>query len=204
VKNHFHATVNDVLVTALVGGIHMYLADHQKLLEKEFLFAIPVSLRKLDDWSLGNKASIAWLFLPANVADPIKLLHTVQSRMNQLKKSPQAKIAYFWTNWVGYYFTGYWAIKFYQWYLGKPHAIMTNVPGPKKKLKFGGANVENYVGIVPQPVGGGLGVAIFSYEEKVSISIVTDPASANPEEIITSVMSYFNRLKEISTPERKM
>jgi len=198
VKNHFHATVNDVLVTALVGGIRTYLEDHQQLLENEFLFAIPFSVRKLDDWSLGNKASIVWLFLPANVADPIKLLHIVQSRMNQLKKSPQPAIAYYWTNWVGHFLSGNRVKKFFQWYLGKPHAIMTNVPGPRTKISFGDAAIENYIAIIPQPVDGGLGVAIFSYDEKVSISIATDPGSANPEEIVTSVMNYFNRMKEVT------
>ena len=45
----------------------------------------------------------------------------------------------------------------------KTTAVMTNVPGPREKLKFCGATIEQNMFWVPQSGDVGLGVSILSY-----------------------------------------
>lgn len=195
VKNHFKATVNDVLVTALMGGIRNYLVKNNKLEENELLCGIPVSMRKLDDWSLGNKTTITWIFFPTTIPDSRKLLLEVQRRLNVMKRSPEVWLSFNFSKFIGHFLNNPWGKSFLKWYRSKSHATMTNIPGPRNKIHFGSAGIATCVAIVPQPQEGGLGIAIFSYNDKVSISIVTDKSSGNPQEMIDCVVAYFDEMR---------
>jgi diacylglycerol O-acyltransferase len=48
VKNHFGVTVNDVLVTAMAGGMRRYLAEHDESLD-EVVWMVPVNLKPFED-----------------------------------------------------------------------------------------------------------------------------------------------------------
>ena len=51
---------------------------------------------------------------------------------------------------------------------------MTNVPGPREKVRFLGATVEQNLFSVPQSGTVGLGVSILSYGGGVQFGVVTD------------------------------
>jgi len=170
IKNHFNCTVNDVLVAVLTGAIRNAVIEEKIPLDSKFLCAIPVSMRALDDWSLTNKAVTVGIWLPANIEDPVKRLKEIQKRMTQLKKSPESKINYSVYQLIGRYIPS----SFSRFCMDKCHAVMTNVPGPAVPLAFAGKPVKSYVALIPQVGAGGLGAAIMSYTDKVTMSILGD------------------------------
>ena len=69
-------TVNDVLLSAMTGGLRRYLeAKGKKTDGLNFRAAMPVNLRSLDDMAdLGNQFGLIFLSLPVGIADPVERL----------------------------------------------------------------------------------------------------------------------------------
>ena len=58
----------------------------------------------------------------------------------------------------------------------KTTAVMTNVFGPKEKMRFLGSTVEQSLVWVPQSGSVGLGVSILNYGGDVPFGVITDVA----------------------------
>ena len=177
IKNHFNVSVNDVLISSLAGSFRDFiLSNDGKIDDPDLLTYIPFSMRKSDDWSLGNKVSIVWAKLPLNISDPIERLMEVNKRMTKIKNSKEPLATYFFTTLIGNSPLAdlSFSKSIMKYALGKPHAIFTNVPGPKDPLKFAGKTIDNFYPFIPQPGDGGCGIALLSYHDKVSCSLVSD------------------------------
>jgi len=168
------------------------------------LMSIPVSMRKMDDWSLGNQATTVWSFLPLTVSSPVGLLHAVKKDMTRMKQSHDALLSYKWLQFFGStsLMDHPGIVSNFRWYTSKAHAVVTNVPGPANQISIGGVPIDSYVAVIPQPGAGGLAVAIFSYNNKVSVSVVSD-AGRDPQEIVGFIEQYFNKLLDIASPNKK-
>lgn len=185
VKNNLNCTVNDVLIASMTGAFREYLLSQQpegqkQLPEKDLLCVIPVSMRKADDWSLGNKAVTLWLWLPVSIADPIKRLKEVKRRMDALKSSPEPVVSY---NFVKFFaaiprLLPVWLIRRY---MNKAHAVMSNVPGPTGAITFAGKTISSYLPFLPQPGSGGVGLGILSYNNRVRCSVLVDEGAFKPD-----------------------
>ena len=77
----------------------------------------------------------------------------------------------------------------------KTTAVMTNVIGPKEKMRFLGSTVEQSLFWVPQSGSVGLGVSILSYGGGVQFGVVADTALCpDPQAIIDQFEPEFERL----------
>ena len=77
----------------------------------------------------------------------------------------------------------------------KTTAVMTNVPGPKEKLKFCGSTLEQTLVWVPQSGTVGLGVSILSYGGGVQFGIISDATLCpDPQAIIDKFAPEFEKL----------
>lgn len=83
IKSNLGGTVNDVLVTAVAGGLRRYLvAKGDDVADLEFRAAIPVNLRGEEDGGkLGNKFGLVFLTLPIEIEEPLMRLTEVRRRM---------------------------------------------------------------------------------------------------------------------------
>ena len=73
---------------------------------------------------------------------------------------------------------------------------MTNVPGPREKLRFCGATLEQSMFWVPQSGDIGLGVSILSYGGGVQFGVITDTLLCpDPQNIIDAFAPELKRLK---------
>jgi diacylglycerol O-acyltransferase / wax synthase len=88
---HSHdATVNDVLLAALSGGLRHYLRDRGALVH-EIQAMVPFNLRPLDEpvpRELGNKFGLVFLPLPVGVSGSYGRLVGVHKRMSEIKEGP--------------------------------------------------------------------------------------------------------------------
>jgi diacylglycerol O-acyltransferase len=191
-----NCSVNDVLLACVSGAIARYLeAQGDESQGIEIRAMIPVNLRPLEHaHKLGNQFGLVPLVLPVGVANPIERLYEVRRRMNALKGSTQPLLAF-----AVLAVTGL-LVKPAQdailnMFRSKATAVITNVPGPREKLKVLGSTLEQVMFWVPQSGDIGLGVSILSYGGSVQFGVISDTQlCANPQEIIDQFEPEFARL----------
>ena len=194
------ATVNDVLIASVAGALRRYLIFRGNRTSKtELRAAIPVNIREPGTaFELGNKFSLVFLALPVYIEDPILRLREVKKRMDHLKQSPDAYIAFMVLSALGISSASI-ATTASNFFANKASTVMTNVPGPPEPLYFAGKKIENFIGWVPRTGRVGMGISIFSYAGKVGIGLVTDEGLVpDPDMILRYFEDEFDALYEIS------
>jgi len=192
-------TVNDVLLAAMTGGIRRYLEHRGQ--EIDFLdirAVIPVSIRSTNELEkLGNRFGLVFLSLPVGLINPIDRLNVLKLRMDAIKDSREALVAYGILNAAGISPRQVENI-IVDLFGKKASTVMTNVPGPRKMLYFAGSPLRNMMFWVPQPGGLSLGISILSYNGEVLVGVASDAdVIPDPEEIIKGFHSEFYAMKSL-------
>jgi hypothetical protein len=166
---------------------------------KDIRAMVPVNLREADKaHQLGNQFGLAPLVLPIGIDNPIERVYEVRRRMLGLKGSMQPLLAF------GLLAVAGLLVKPLQdamlgLFSKKTTAVMTNVPGPREKLKFCGATVEENLFWVPQSGTVGLGVSILSYGGGVQFGVVSDSdLCPDPQRIIDLFEPEFSKLAVVT------
>ncbi len=195
-----NCSINDVLLSCAAGAIGEYLKNMgDDVTGQEIRAMVPVNLRPLDQaYKLGNRFGLAPLVLPIGVANPIERVYEVRKRMNHMKGSYQPLLAFSLLAVAGL------LIKPAQdamlnLFGKKTTAVMTNVPGPREKLKFLGSTIEENIFWVPQSGDVGMGVSILSYGGGVQFGLITDAGLCpNPQAIIDEFEPEFAKLSIVT------
>nr|WP_255429297.1 wax ester/triacylglycerol synthase family O-acyltransferase [Ramlibacter albus] len=195
-----NCSVNDVLLSCVAGAIGEYLKSQgDDVKGQEIRAMIPVNLRPLDQaYKLGNRFGLVPLVLPIGIENPIERVYEVRRRMSALKGSTQPLLAFGMLAIAGL------LIKPAQdamlnLFGRKTTAVMTNVPGPREKLKFLGSTLEQSMFWVPQSGDIGLGVSILSYGGGVQFGVITDTQLCpDPQKIIDEFEPEFAKLSLVT------
>jgi len=174
VRARLGGTVNDVLVTALAGGLRDRLEARERGSSRPIRAVLPVNLRGGDDLAaLGNRFGLVFLGLPLEIEDDAVRLAEVRTRMNRLKHSPQAWVVYRLLRLVGLLGPDVQGAVLRR--LGRnATGVLTNVPGPREPLRFCGATIEDFMFWVPQSGDLGIGISILSYAGQVRFGVASD------------------------------
>jgi diacylglycerol O-acyltransferase / wax synthase len=170
-------TANTLLGAALAGAVRRWLEEQADPGRGRDVRAIvPVNLRpRGDEASLGNAFGLVFLELPVSAATPDERVATVHARMGRLKSGLDAIVTY---NVLGV--MGRLPVpaehRANAFFTGKASLVLTNVPGPRKRLRFAGHEIEHLMFWVPHPASLGLGVSILSYAGEVVIGVRADRA----------------------------
>ncbi|ROZ77475.1 wax ester/triacylglycerol synthase family O-acyltransferase [Ramlibacter sp. WS9] len=195
-----NCSINDVLLSCVAGALGEYLKSlGDDVTGQEIRAMIPVNLRPLDQaYKLGNRFGLVPLVLPIGMENPIERVYEVRRRMNALKGSTQPLLAF------GLLAVAGLLIKPAQEAMlslfgKKTTAVMTNVPGPREKLKFLGSTLEQSMFWVPQSGDIGLGVSILSYGGGVQFGVITDTQLCpDPQKIIDEFEPEFAKLSLVT------
>ena len=191
------ATVNDVLVAAATGALRRYLEKRGENIKGLAIRAsVPVNLRPLDQaHKLGNAFGLVFLTLPVGIADPVKRLQAIKKEMDELKRSPEAVVAFAVLNLMGV--TPVEVEKAGLRFFGsKATAVLTNVPGPREPLYLAGRKVVGVMFWVPQSGRLGLGISILSYAGGVMLGVATDEGLVpDPEKIVEAFEREFKSMR---------
>jgi len=192
-------TVNDVLLTAMTGALRRYLQGRGENVDGlNFRAAVPVNLRSSGKiHRLGNKFGLVFLSLPVGIEDQLERLVELKRRMDALKGSAEAVVAFgalgaigqspdeiqdLVVNMIG----------------AKSTAVMTNVPGPRQLLYLAGSPIRDLMFWVPQSGRLGLGVSIISYNNKVRLGVVTDVGLVpDPDTIAEAFNREFDEMMDL-------
>ena len=175
---HAHdATVNDVLLAALSGGLRHYLRDRGAA-ASEIQALVPFNLRPLDQpvpRDLGNKFGLVFLPLPVGVSGSYRRLVEVHKRMAEIKEGRDGPISYALLSATGLTPEPV-ERRIVDLFTGKGTAIVTNVPGPSEPVYLAGTPVRAVLVWAPTSGHVGMSVSIFSYRGEVTVGLMVDAA----------------------------
>jgi WS/DGAT/MGAT family acyltransferase len=203
VKTIGHATgttVNDVLLAAVSGALHRYLAARGDDAD-EIRAMVPFNLRPLDQplpRELGNRFGLVYLSLPVGEATPAQRLAGVHERMERIKQTPEGLLSYMILGLIGTTPVQL-ERRLIDIFAPKTTAVMTNVPGPRHPIYFAGTRVGGVLGWVPASGSIGMGVCIFSYDGNVTIGLQVDPRLVpDPQTIIEAIGEELTALEPLA------
>lgn len=199
-------TVNDVLLSVVSGALGRYLRSRGEAIGGlDFRAVVPVNLRPLDEkLSLGNAFGLVFLSLPVGIDDPLDRLYELKRRMDEIKGTPEAVVAFGILNAMGLATPEVEEIVV-NIFEKKATTVMTNVPGPREVRYFAGKPISGVMFWVPQSGRLGLGVSILSYAGDVLVGIASDEGlTPDPENIIQAYHHEFDEYAELVRVAREV
>lgn len=170
VKNRLGGSVNDVVLATVAGGMRTFLKERGANVDQlDFRALVPVNVRSHDESNaLGNRVA-AWIVsLPVDETDPVRRLHRLVEATTSLKQSDSAagtELLASLSEWAGQSILSA-AIRLA--FLARPfNLVITNVPGPQMPLYLLDAPMLSVFPQVPLFTDQNLGVALFSYNERL-------------------------------------
>jgi diacylglycerol O-acyltransferase / wax synthase len=189
---HTHgATVNDVLVSAVAGGLRRWLATHGGI-DREIHAMVPFNLRPPGaplPRELGNRFGLVLLALPLLEDDPLLRLQAVAQRMAAIKQSPEGAISYGFLSAIGRIPAAV-ESRLIDLFSSKATLVLTNVPGPRRPVWMAGARMEGVLVWAPCAGAVSMSVSVFSYDGAVTIGFMTDAGLVpDPGELVAEVQA---------------
>ena len=194
------ATVNDILVACVAGGLRRYAtAVDGQAPKRDIRATVPVNLRPPDaPLTLGNKFSLVYLALPISISDPYQRLYEVKRRMDALKRSPEPLLVYEILNVLGM-IPGPVSRRASTWFASKATCVLTNVPGPREPVYLAGRRADRLMFWAPQSRGVGMGISIVSYAGEVTIGLMADEALVpEPARVVDEFHAEFDDLGRVA------
>lgn len=190
------STVNDVLVSALAGALHRYVARHHGD-PVDIPTMVPVNVRPLDEplpRELGNRFALVLFILPSSLATPFERLAETKRRMAAIKNSPEALLTFGLITGIGR--TGPDLERFLvDFFANKASGVTTNVPGPRRPRYVAGSRIRRMVGWAPESGQQTLGTGIFSYAGEVTVGFKVDAHQfPRPEELLDDYQAELDEL----------
>ncbi len=175
------ATLNDVVVTIIGGGMRRYLQAHGELGDISPVTIAPLSLRKAEEREFGgNLVSVLAFPIHTVIEDPLERLHAVRrdsavAKETALALGPRTALDLFAAippqlASLGFLSLGTRLLT--STGIATPvNTVITNVPGPKIPLYLAGARLVSMTGFGPIMDSMGLFHAVISYDGQLSIAI---------------------------------
>lgn len=165
-------TLNDVFLAISGGALRRYLGELDALPAKSLVGQVPVSVRPAGDASVGNSIAFIYARLRSDIADPVTRLHAVHASMEAGKARhealPAAAIDTFTLLLVGPYMMQI-ICGLAGWLRPSANLVISNVTGPRQRLYFNGARVEQIYGPSVLFHGQALNITMSSYVDEVNI-----------------------------------
>jgi len=195
------STVNDVLMATVASALHDYLRSRDAHCAS-VAFMVPVNLKPLDfslPETLGNEFALVQLELPTNEPDPVKVLATTRRRMNRIKNSNEAAVAFRLQEAIAGFSRAMYEASV-ELFTNRTLGVLTNVPGPPIPVYLAGALVQGIAGWAPVSGDQPMSFSICSYNGDVVVGIACDPELVpGYEGIVDGFAAAFDRLA-VHTP----
>ena len=193
------ATVNDLMLAAVAGGVRRYLEARGEPLE-DVMTMIPVNLRPIDEplpEYLGNRFALVSFMLPVETEGAASRLDVAHERMVAIKAGPEALITFGLQSTLGLVgtFTSRVSRMAQEYFADKAIGVTTNVAGPDHPRYFAGQQLVGILGWVPGASNQALGVCIFSYNNEIRVGFKTD-TNVIPD-ITNLVAAYAAEMEEL-------
>lgn len=200
----FGVTINDVALTAITDSFRAALLRRGEQPRRNSLRTlVPVSIRSNEAVDItDNRVSLMLPFLPVDKEDPIEQLHAVHRRLSRAKASGQREAGGVFlaaASVVPFPLTA-WAVRALT---RMPQrgvvTVATNVPGPRRRMRIMGRQVQRVVPIPPIALQLRTGIAILSYADELVFGITADfDAASDIDELAGGIETSVAKLASLS------
>lgn len=188
VRSHHSAiaglTLNDVVLALTSGALRRWLDAHDEHPSGSLIAGVPVGLDAgdADPRLLGNNVSNMFTTLATNVDDPAERLRVISETAKHAKAMNQhlGSSLMDWSQFtppgpVSAFMRAYSRHRGARFHAAPFSAIVSNVPGPRERLKVGGAYLSDVFSVGPLIEGIGLNVTVWSYIDRMNFSLLACP-----------------------------
>ncbi|REL36229.1 wax ester/triacylglycerol synthase domain-containing protein [Thalassotalea euphylliae] len=191
------ASVNEVFLCCFDIGVHKFLKDHGQQFGRPLITQMPINLRRPGEAAGGNKIAILPVQLAYGQKDPYRRLRQIIENHSIVKKvarriNPAALTAY--TIVIQGFALVFEALKLSDLHRPIGNILISNVPGPRQDLYFGGSRVNNFYPISVLTPGGGVNITLLTYRDKAEIGLV---CSDRKIKSLEPLASYFQEAFEL-------
>ncbi|AEV71721.1 acyltransferase, WS/DGAT/MGAT [Mycolicibacterium rhodesiae NBB3] len=172
------ATVNDVALTIIGGGLRAFLDQLGELPEKPLVAFLPVNIRPKDDVGGGNAVGTILTTMGTDIEDPVDRLHTItastKAAKGQLQNMSQTEVLA--------YTAGLMAPTAFQLASAMTgvrgplpftfNLCVSNVPGPRETLYLNGSRLEATYPVSIPMHGMALNITLESYADTLNFGFV--------------------------------
>ncbi len=177
------ATINDILLAIVSGGLRRYLADKNALPEASLITISPINMRPKEAFSgkgeLKNDITAMSLPLYTDIAHPIERLKAIVRSTRKAKAGKTGLATRLMADLTQHLPPTAMALasrallQIVENRAPMSNLIVSNVPGGKDALYFCGARMTSAYGMAPLGRNMGLFVTVGSYLDKVPIAVTT-------------------------------
>jgi diacylglycerol O-acyltransferase / wax synthase len=203
-------TVNDVILTVLTRALARYVKMHGQSVVNRFIRIVcPVNLRVAEQsGTVGNQISFLPVALPMDAAGPMRMLHAVTTRTENLKRCGALGFAALAAKWLTSAPPPLQAIfwrSIPEIILPVPalNMICTNVAGSPTPLYAVGRRMLAVYPQVPTGYDLGVGCAAYSYDGKLFFGLIADThAAPDVERLRDFMLRSFQELRRAAAMKK--
>lgn len=193
-------TINDVMLTAIAGGLRRYLKGRGETLDfLDLRVVVPFNMRTAETALLSNHIGMVLFPMPVGIEDPRQRFKAIKGRMDALKESRDSNMIY------GLLNSRVFSIPMAENIVvdmisSKASMLVTNVPGPQMEIYIAGRALKSMIFWVPQPAGWGLGLSIFSYNGSIVLGVAADAGLVpDPDAIAAAFLEEFRAMQALTS-----
>ncbi len=195
------STINDVVLSAVAGGLRHYLVSRgQQVAGLELRALVPVNLRPVEEASeLGNRFGLLFVPLPIRLDDPLDRLVALRNMTRRIKRSPERLLTFLLLRILGITPSPLFKIVV-NLFASRCTLAITNVAGPREPLRMIGTPLKQVIFWIPGAGRLAVGVSMLSYLGDLWLGIETDGRLVpDPGVIIDGIESEMAALVERAT-----
>ncbi|PAA53656.1 hypothetical protein BOX15_Mlig007136g1, partial [Macrostomum lignano] len=197
VRQATDSTVNDVLMACLASSFRRYFLRRGWAIPGSLKAYVPIDMRpRSGEFELDNQFSLIFMGLDLSNGDPLKTLRQTKRSMNRIKASSLPVANYLAMIYCMANLPAWICEALFEVLAKKSSLILSNVPGPAEQLSIGGSVIEAMSFWVPSRSNIGLGVSILSYNNQVSVGVITDTnIMEDPQQLAADFKACLNQLE---------
>lgn len=197
-----HATVNDVLLAVVAGGLRHWLSGAESATLPHLRAQIPVSLHHRDEGDdLGNRDSFLNIDLPVDEPEPLLRLDRIRSQASERKKLGDARELYDLFHALGRVKRIGDTARRLAGSAREFSLSISNVPGPPSAVSVAGRQVEHLFSSSEPAAHHALRISAISFAGTMGIGLCTDPdALPGVAELALAIERSYAELHRAATP----
>jgi diacylglycerol O-acyltransferase len=177
-------TLNDVVLAVASGALRRWLALHDERPRTSLTAGVPVGLDANDPEPrlIGNNVSNLFTTLATDVDDPTERLRVISTTTRHAKAISQTMGSALmeWSQFAppapfGAAVRAYSRLRGARFHRSAFNAIVSNVPGPRERVKIAGAQLADIFSVGPLTEGIGLNITVWSYVDRMNFSMLACP-----------------------------
>ncbi|MDZ5619775.1 wax ester/triacylglycerol synthase family O-acyltransferase [Nocardioides sp. HM23] len=188
-------TLNDVVLAVASGALRRWLALHDEHPRTSLTAGVPVGLDATDTEPrlIGNNVSNLFTTLATDVEDPAERLQAISTTTRHAKAISQRLGAALmeWSQFAppapfAAAVRAYSRLRGARFHASAFNAIVSNVPGPRERVKVAGAQLADVFSVGPLTEGIGLNITVWSYVDRMNFSLLACPDLLPDVEVLAS------------------